>query len=86
MPSKVKVWNGRPDQIGICRLDPDEVPGPIKKYPTYIKKKLLAKIDGETCIHASESIFKKYGCMSWQDLGVVQKYIETLLYSCKKWK
>ena len=33
-----------------------------------------------------EPIFDKYGAMTFHDIGVIQKYIETLIFSCEKWK
>lgn len=38
------------------------------------------------CIPADALEFNNYSCISWDDLGVVIEYIETLIHSCKKWK
>lgn len=38
------------------------------------------------CIHTSSESFNNYGCMSHEDMGKIQKYMETLIASCKEWK
>jgi len=42
--------------------------------------------DEIVCIPAEDEKFKDFACMTWDDVGMIQEYISTLLYSCKRWK
>lgn len=81
MEHKVEVWNGSPEEAGICRLTPKQVGDkttPIARY--------FIKSGSAQCIGAESEEFANYGAMTWDDIRVIQEYIETLINSCSKWK
>jgi hypothetical protein len=86
MERKVKIWNGAPEEAGICRMsskDLKERSG--MTYPLKMIKKVHQGFIGTECIEATDEQFKAYACLTFQDLGVLNAYIEKLIYSCKKW-
>lgn len=85
MEKKIAIWNGAPEKAGICRMTQDAV----SKQSGY-SKPLVAKVfsnNGEiVCIEATDPAFARFGAMTFDDIGVLQRYIETLLNRCEKWK
>lgn len=84
MDRKIKIYNGAPEEIGICRLSTATLADKLNTYPYFLKQFHKGTTSYE-CIGAAEDRFKQYSCMSFEDLGVLYKYIETLIYQCKKW-
>lgn len=87
MKKKVKVWNGTPEYTAICREGPDTVARKLN-MPLHFSRMIVEEVSKENlvCIHATDVRFKSYGCMSWEDIGVIQEYIEILKNKCAKWK
>lgn len=85
MERKIKIWNGSPEEIGICRISTAELAPKIDTVEFILKSYHSGTTDYD-CIPADNEEFKKYGCLSFEDIGVLYKYIETLIYSCKEWK
>lgn len=83
MDKKVKVYNGSPEVGGICRG-----PNTMKKTKAIKNSDFVIdnKADSRECIDAYDDKFKAYGCMTFVDMAVLQKYTETLIKNCKKWK
>lgn len=75
MEKTVKYWNGVPEMGAICTTKTGDAI--IDRYITS---------GDNVCLYTNEEAFKKYGCMTHEDMGVIQAYIEKLIYSCKKWK
>lgn len=89
---KVKIWNGAPEEAGICRMSTldlkEEIESIINKDMAVTLRQMKKVHQGTTsmeCITATDQAFKKYACLTFDDLGVLYDYIETLIYSCKKW-
>lgn len=83
---KVKIWNGSPEEAGICRMstvDLKQKTGIL--LPTFMMKKIHQGTTRSECIQATDLAFQKYACLTFDDLGVLYDYIEKLIYSCKKW-
>lgn len=95
MERPIAIWNGAPEKEAICRLAKDPSAALIKSQAAYkITQDYASTIvryalkDGRTmeCIPAEAQEFKRYGCMLFDDIGVLQRYIERLNFSCEKWK
>lgn len=84
MERKVEVWNGAPEVGGICRMTPDQAARKTNGNPFIAKMAIRNR--RQECIDAREDRFKEYGAMTFSDIGVIQRYIETLINSCKGWK
>lgn len=83
---KIKVWNGSPEYAGICRMSSKN----LKRdgnlgVPLPLLKKIHQGTTGYECIQATDQTFKQYACLTFDDLGVLNAYIEKLILSCKKW-
>lgn len=92
MERKVKIWNGAPEEAGICRMSTkdlksniEEVIGRDTKIPVRLMKKIHQGYIGMECLQATDQAFQQYACLTFEDLGVLYDYIEKLIYSCKKW-
>ena len=85
MARKVKVWNGAPEENGICRMSTENLASKIDGVEF-----LLSRVHKGTksfeCLDARNDEFKKYSCMTFEDLGVLYDYIQTLIFECKEWK
>ena len=85
MERPVTIWNGAPEKAAICKMTPDQ----IQKRSGY-SKDMIAKVftnNGEIeCISCDDPKFEKFGGMTFEDIGVWQRYVETLIYKCEKWK
>jgi hypothetical protein len=53
--------------------------------PVALIKKVHQGFIGQECMLATDPQFMNYACLTFQDLGVLNEYIETLIFSCKKW-
>lgn len=83
---KVKIWNGAPEVGGVCRMSTPELKEKTQiKAPVFLMKRIHQGTKEVECIQATDEAFKKYACLTFEDLGVLYDYIETLIYSCKKW-
>jgi len=89
MPRKLEVWNGAPEEIGICRLDSLQVANKMTTQKARFFSRTNVKdidIKGFICIPAEDSRFKKFGCLTWVDITMFQTHIENLIKSCERWK
>lgn len=86
MEKPIQVYNGAPEVGGICRLNDSKITqlAEVLKVPENILRANLAQ--GMDCIDAHDPRFQQFGCMTFDDIGVVQRYIETLKFECKVWK
>ena len=84
MERKVKVWNGAPEEGGICRMSSASIAKLIKKPFKEVRAHHLGTTDME-CLDAREEQFKQYACLTFEDLGVIYGYIQALNQQCKKW-
>lgn len=83
---KIKIWNGSPEEVGICRMSSKNLKAEMhSNLPLPIIKKIHQGTTGYECIQANDVQFKKYACLTFEDLGVINAYIEKLIISCKKW-
>ena len=41
---------------------------------------------GSTCIEATDPSFKSYGCLTFADIAVIQRYVEAIIHECERWK
>lgn len=96
MERKVKIWNGAPEEAGICRISSAKIKKNIERdftqYNQHVKIIPLPYIKAvhedpkeAECLQATDLKFEKYACLTFEDLGVLYDYIEKLSYSCKKW-
>jgi hypothetical protein len=85
LPYKPKIYVGSAVEIGICRL----VKKPYIKNKNdcfyYFKHPQEENTDVE-CIKGDCSEIEKFMAMRDADLGMLQKYIGTLIDSCKQWE
>jgi len=95
MERDIKIYNGAPEVAGICRKNRVTVASNISQElktsiaKEAVKKTLENNIAPDTasdCVSANSADFKKYAGISFQDLGVILRYIENLTYSCERWK
>lgn len=84
MKKKIEVWNGSSEEQAICRLTPKKVSKKTGAHKFIVKK--VVKDKGYECIYADDPRFNQYGALSWDHIGVVQEYIETLINSCAQWR
>lgn len=82
MERKISIWNGCPEQDGICRLDLPAVQAKAQALGASqaIQDWIVVNIDGRKVdvIPAKGEAFKKYAGISFDDLGVILKYIDSL--------
>lgn len=85
MSKPVEIWNGAPEVGGICRLTKAEIKAKTK-IPTKVINAIFAESEEMTCIDARAKEFEKFACLTFDDVAVLQKYTETLINKCEKWK
>lgn len=86
MERPVQVYNGAPEVGGICRLSGDKI-ARLAEVLKVSEERLRAELaEGVDCIDARDVRFQEFGCMRFDDMGVVQRYIEKLKFECKEWK
>jgi hypothetical protein len=94
MERKIKLWSGTPERNSVCRLSKEEstqlavalVANKFsKKYAHKIVNYALAE-DKLECVRADAQAFAAFAGITFQDLGVLLRYQEALLYSCERWK
>lgn len=83
---RVKVWNGAPEVSGICRLDSSKIASETIIPKRVVEPIIEAPKKGISCIPAASEDFKKYACMTFDDLSALYEYSEQLIRSCKQWK
>ena len=84
---KIKVWNGSPEMAGICRMSSKDLKSAVNiPLPSQMIKKVHQGFIGMECMPSTDPEFKNYACLTFEDMGVLYDYIQTLLYSCKEWK
>lgn len=83
MERPIEVWNGSPENGGICRINAAVLSRRLN-IPEHILAPILA--EGVDCIPANDERFKEFGCMTFEDMGVIRRWEETLLDRCEKWK
>lgn len=85
MERKIKIWNGAPEENGICRMTTDDLADKLNTV-NYILKGVHKGTRNYECIDARDEKFKEYASLTFDDLGVMYNYIQTLIFSCKEWK
>lgn len=85
MARKVKVYNGAPEMNGICRMSTETLAQKIDGVE-FLLKRVHQGTKAMVCIDARDEKFKEYSCMTFDDLGVLYDYIQTLIFECKEWK
>jgi hypothetical protein len=85
MARKIKIWNGAPEENAICRMSSENLANKLEGVEFLIKQ-VHKGTRANVCIDASDEKFKAYSCMTFDDLGVLYDYIQTLIYQCKEWK
>lgn len=84
---KIKIWNGAPEVGGICRMSSKGLKREVDlQLPLPLIKKVHQGFIGQECLAAIDPTFKTYACLTFDDIGVLYDYIQTLIYSCKEWK
>lgn len=83
MERPITVWNGCPELGGICKMMKPEVQAKAKELGAQEAAQdwIEVNIDDKTkvkLIKADSPNFKKYAGISFDDLGVIFKYIDTL--------
>ncbi len=94
MERPVKLWNGTPERQSLCRTSVDKAVAFAKKHlardlskssaAKYMRSALLQ--DAVECIGANQKEFAAFVALTAEDLGVLLRYQENLLFSCQKWK
>lgn len=85
MERKVKIWNGAPEEAGICRISTQELANKLNTV-SYLLKPFHKGTKSIECLSASDDRFKQYASLTFDDLGVIYKLIETMQLKCEKWK
>lgn len=83
MERPIEVWNGAPERGGICRINASVLSQRLD-IPEHVLAPIIA--EGVECIPATDPKFQEYGCMSFDDMGVIRRWEEALLNRCEKWK
>lgn len=96
MEGPVTVWNGAPEKDAICTLTPDQVAdhatANTKNFFVHafalakLKETLRPQDAAERCIDARDPVFAKFAALTFNDIGIIQRYTEALINSCAKWK
>jgi hypothetical protein len=84
MERKVKIWNGAPEEIGICRLSTNDLSDKLNAVK-FVLKSYHAGTSRYECLPAEDERFKSYACLTFEDLGVMYAYIQELNFKCEKW-
>lgn len=94
MERPIKLYNGTPSKLALCRLTKGQVAGFAKSIAQHSRTKAYADrvvraalaLDALECIRADEAKFSEFVGIHADDLRVILQYQENLLYSCQKWK
>lgn len=94
MEHAVKLYIGDPASGQICRLTKSAIVKWAKKSlareesKQYVNAAVreMFKPDDVECIDARDPKFKVFGAYSFEDISVMLRYQENLLYSCERWK
>lgn len=85
MSRKIKIWNGAPEQNGICRMSTNDLADKLNTISFFIKP-FHKGTKSFVCIDASNDEFKNYASLTFDDLGVLYGFIEEMQLKCEKWK
>lgn len=88
MERKIQIWNGSSEYVGIVRLSSDKaaVKAGATKYKAMAKMIIQDAPAGADFVSAYDHKFDGYAALTWEDINVLYKYIETLKNSCQQWK
>lgn len=81
----VEVWNGAPDAVegpSICRIKRKDLLNLVDKYkdtPKEVLDKIIINDEEVVCIPTHIDYFKEFGCMTFDDIAVQQRFIESLI-------
>lgn len=84
MEHPILVWNGSPENSGVCRYKTEELAPLLAGSTDYFDVQGATR--AYTCIKASSKDFRKFAGISFDDLGTILRYNETLKHSCRVWK
>jgi hypothetical protein len=84
MAQKIKVWNGAPEEAGICRSSTNDLAVKLETV-SFLLKQSHTGTTRKVCLSSTDESFKQYACLTFEDLKVLHDYIQTLIYTCKKW-
>ena len=84
MRKSVIVWNGSSSSGGICKFPTDAVKRLLEEDPQYAE--FMKDPQAIVCINAKDKRFDGYGSMTFDDIGVMSKYIVELKNACRVWK
>jgi hypothetical protein len=93
MEHPIKLYNGQPNLRAMCRTSQFQAlvfarhalkrSASVKYADRVIKAALEA--DARECIESNNPAFAGLAGITFEDLGVLLRFQEELLYSCKKW-
>jgi hypothetical protein len=84
MERKIKVWNGIPETGEICRTSSVALASNVGGI-AFVLKAFHKGTFSKECISTKDEAFKKYGSLTFEDIGVLYDYIQALNYKCEKW-
>lgn len=94
MERPVKFYSGNPEKMAMCRNTKEQlaeyiVDAASKEITKQVAKGIVNAIlaeDVQECILSSSDAFKTLAGVPWDDIGVMLRYQENLVFSCEKWK
>jgi len=94
MERPIKIYNGVPESREICRLSRSAVSNFAQKTlredlsKQEMRKNIASFISqgGADCIDTTDREFAKYAALKFDDLKVLIRYQEKLIFSCEQWK
>lgn len=94
MERKIKLWNGTPERSAMCRTAVTKAVAFARKHlkqdasKSYAGQVVRAALvdDAVECIKSDDSKFAAFVGLTADDLGVLLRYQENLLYQCAEWK
>lgn len=84
MRRDIVAWNGSSEKVAICKMPTEAVKKLLAENPD--NDAFLINADQTVCIRADNPRFNRYGAMTFDDIGEINKYIEELRNSCRIWK
>ena len=90
----IKLWNGTPERLAVCRTTLNKAEAFAKKHlrsdfsKSNVRRALMSALapDGVECVSSDDPRFAAFLALTADDLGVILRYQENLLYSCERWK
>lgn len=94
MERAIKVYNGVPESREICRLSRKQVANFAAKVlknqdaKEEVRRHVAAFISeaGQDCIDTTDRNFAKFAALTFDDLRILFRYQEKLIFSCEQWK